>query len=433
MTDTQANTPAGATVSFSEINEALQRGAEQNPVHARSLMATVVAIAANERLPETHEALQHLASQCAIRAIVISHGTVPAPPATVSGQIVALTGLKPQFVDNAVAALRLSNLPTLVWYRGGTEELLRDLADLADRMVLDESDPFASWKQAQHLIDRTAFSDLRWARLTRWRTLMASFLRHPPRPRHCTVLHASAHQRIGWRGSEALCRLVDLVAVTTPRGRARHRARKGTDRAGAPRRRRALVDASAGQEQALRAHGDGHRRRAHELADCVPGRPASASDDGRRTADPGQGCSLRTSDGCSRCRSLTAVNLQDLSGFRSRLAADPYTRAGDYGFLPLNRWISPCIAPSSAPRAATRQGQRPSRAARKARGGARLRWSHVTPTSYGEVSPVARLECWRAEAEGPTRTRRRARAKVQRGHDSETILLRAWGFRDPRG
>ena len=179
MTDTQANTPAGATVSFSEINEALQSGAEQNPVHARSLMATVVAIAAAERLPETQEALQHLASQCAISAIVISHGTVPAPPATVSGQIVALTGLKPQFVDNAVAALRLSNLPTLVWYRGGTEELLRDLADLADRVVLDESDPFASWKQAQHLIDRTAFSDLRWARLTRWRTLMASFFDIP--------------------------------------------------------------------------------------------------------------------------------------------------------------------------------------------------------------------------------------------------------------
>ena len=51
MTDTQANTPAGATVSFSEINEALQSGAEQNPVHARSLMATVVAIAATSDYP----------------------------------------------------------------------------------------------------------------------------------------------------------------------------------------------------------------------------------------------------------------------------------------------------------------------------------------------------------------------------------------------
>ena len=158
---------------------ALQQGGDRGTAHARALMATVVAVGPAERLSETEEALQHLASDCAIRAILISQGSVPAPPATVSGQIVGLAGLKPQYVDNAVAALRLSSLPTLVWFRGGSQDLLGELAELADRVVLDEIDPLASWRQSLTLLDRTAFSDLRWARLTRWRTLMAHFFDIP--------------------------------------------------------------------------------------------------------------------------------------------------------------------------------------------------------------------------------------------------------------
>jgi glucose-6-phosphate dehydrogenase assembly protein OpcA len=179
-------------VAFSEINEALRRGAEGESGHTRALMATVVAVGASDRLTETAEALRHLAEQCAIRPIMISQGAVPAPPPTVSGPIVSLDGLKPQYVDNAVAALRLSSLPTFVWFRGGSGGLLRDLADLADRLVLDESDPFASWKQALQLIDRTAFSDLRWARLTRWRTLMANFF-DIPRVRDATGSFTHLH------------------------------------------------------------------------------------------------------------------------------------------------------------------------------------------------------------------------------------------------
>ena len=202
MSETQSNTPAGTTVSFSKINEALQSDAEASPGHARALMATVVAIGAAERLAETEEALQHLAARCAIRAIMISQGTVPAPPATVTRQIVRLDGLKPQYVDNAVAALRLSSLPTFVWFRGGADGLLRDVAELADRLVLDENDPLASWKQAVPLLDRSAFSDLRWARLTRWRTLMASFFDIPrvrETARAFTHLHISGSDAIAAR------------------------------------------------------------------------------------------------------------------------------------------------------------------------------------------------------------------------------------------
>ena len=45
--------------------------------------------------------------------------------------------LAPRYLNNAVAALRLSSLPALVWWRGGSLDALDDLADLADRLVLD--------------------------------------------------------------------------------------------------------------------------------------------------------------------------------------------------------------------------------------------------------------------------------------------------------
>jgi glucose-6-phosphate dehydrogenase assembly protein OpcA len=168
-------------------------------------MATVVAVSAVDRLAETEETLAELASRCAVRAILISQGTTTSPPATVAGQIVELAGLKPRYVDNAVAALRLSSLPTLVWFRGGTPDQLPDLADLADRVVLDEIDPVPSWRQAVRLADRTAFGDLRWTRLTRWRTLMAHFF-DVPRVREA----ARTFDRLRIRGSDRVS--ADLYA-----------------------------------------------------------------------------------------------------------------------------------------------------------------------------------------------------------------------------
>jgi len=82
-------------------------------------------------------------------------------------------------VNNAVAALRLSSLPTLVWWRGGRVDTLDGLADLADRVVLDEETPDAGWARATTLVEESAFSDLRWARLTQWRALMAHFFDIP--------------------------------------------------------------------------------------------------------------------------------------------------------------------------------------------------------------------------------------------------------------
>jgi glucose-6-phosphate dehydrogenase assembly protein OpcA len=178
MSDAQAGRllESGVEVPFSGIEAALGGAGLQEGKRAASLAltATVVVVGPLERLTEAADALTQL-TDVAIRAILISYGTQASPIVRVSEHTVALEGLQPHYLNNAVAALRLSSLPTLVWWRGGAQETLNGLADLADRLVLDAEDPRPVWAQAGALAERTAISDLRWTRLTRWRALMAHF------------------------------------------------------------------------------------------------------------------------------------------------------------------------------------------------------------------------------------------------------------------
>jgi len=144
-----------------------------------SRIATVVVIGDPDRLKEGAAALDDAGETAAIRAILISTGDNPAPAIRRLEHSTILEGLQPQFVNNAVAALRLSSLPTLVWWRGGDPQRLEGLAALADRLVLDAVDPLTAWGHAVPLFERTAISDLRWTRLTRWRALMANFFDSP--------------------------------------------------------------------------------------------------------------------------------------------------------------------------------------------------------------------------------------------------------------
>jgi glucose-6-phosphate dehydrogenase assembly protein OpcA len=183
--------PAGADVSFSKIGDAMARGTCQDSgaTPMRALVATVVAIGPTDRLGTAAQALQSLGDAGTVRGILISEGDSAAPPARVAGNTVAFHGLKPAFFNNAVAALRLSSLPTLVWWRGGRPDTLDGLAGLADRIVLDDDQPWpvsrddgqpeAIWSRAARLFEASAFSDLRWARLTPWRALMAHFFDIP--------------------------------------------------------------------------------------------------------------------------------------------------------------------------------------------------------------------------------------------------------------
>src|SRR4029079_971870 len=86
-----------------------------------------------------------------VRAILISEGTHTNPVARVTEHSIAIAGLAPRYLNNAVAALRLSSLPAAVGWRGGSVEALDDLADLADRLILDTPDPDDVWAKADGL------------------------------------------------------------------------------------------------------------------------------------------------------------------------------------------------------------------------------------------------------------------------------------------
>jgi glucose-6-phosphate dehydrogenase assembly protein OpcA len=171
--------PSGVDVAFADIESMLLRDSgDAGKASAMALTATVVVAGPAERLVEAAEAVTSL-KDAGVRAVLISHGDNPAPVARVCNHVVALNGLRLDYLNNAVAALRLSSLPTLVWWRGGNAPNLDGLAQLADRLVLDTEDPGEVWQRVEQLAQHTSVTDLRWTRLTRWRALMAHFFDIP--------------------------------------------------------------------------------------------------------------------------------------------------------------------------------------------------------------------------------------------------------------
>jgi glucose-6-phosphate dehydrogenase assembly protein OpcA len=172
--------PSGVEVPFSQMGATLERlNASKGGAPARALTATAVVVGTRAKLREAADALERLTTNGGVRVILISPGTNPSPSVRIAEQAIALDGLRIEYLNNAVAALRLSSLPTVVWWRGQHPEVLGGLAVLADRLVLDGEDPVAVWPRASALTDDTAITDLRWTRLTRWRALMAHFFDIP--------------------------------------------------------------------------------------------------------------------------------------------------------------------------------------------------------------------------------------------------------------
>lgn len=189
--------PGGIDVPFAEIEAALARGAsgDGRGGPGRALTATVVVVGPRDRLAAAADALEALTT--GVRTILISDGDNVSPGVRVTGRAVAIEGLRPDYLNNAVAALRLSSLPTLVWWRGGDPDTIDGLAGLADRLVLDAEDPLPVWGRAATLFEETAVSDLRWTRLTRWRALMAHFFDIPE-----VRASASGFRRLQIEGSD---------------------------------------------------------------------------------------------------------------------------------------------------------------------------------------------------------------------------------------
>jgi len=169
--------PNGVDVPFSKIEATLTRLARgerrRGGSPARAFTATVVVVGDCDRLASAADALERLCETDGVRAILISEGERSAPSVRVTDRAIGIAELAPQYVNNAVAALRLSSLPTAVWWRGGSSDSLRDIARLADRLIIDVDDPTSAWSVASGLLDQTAVTDLRWTRLTRWRSVLA--------------------------------------------------------------------------------------------------------------------------------------------------------------------------------------------------------------------------------------------------------------------
>lgn len=137
--------------------------------------STLVAIASGAALEEVHAAFEVLVRTSGVRPIVVTLGTHPEPGRTDRNRTAVFDGLVPRYLNNAVASLRVSSLPAIGWWRELSTEGLLELSELVDRLILDADDPTTVWQMVPQLSTRTAVSDVRWARLTRWRDLFAQF------------------------------------------------------------------------------------------------------------------------------------------------------------------------------------------------------------------------------------------------------------------
>lgn len=225
-----------------------------------ALIATVIVIGSRERVDEAAAALDALSDRAAVRRVLISEGTNTEAKADDRAITIRLDGLSPEYVDNAVAWLRLSSLPAVVWWRGGSPTALGRLAHLADRLVLDTDPADALWGSAPALFEQTALTDLHWGALTRWRAALAHLFDVPEvqaAARQYTTVEISASDRASARlfAGWLHCCLSPQLAVTIadaaagPSGLARVRLAGG----GGP----ALTLSVAGTGGCLHAEVDG--------------------------------------------------------------------------------------------------------------------------------------------------------------------------------
>jgi glucose-6-phosphate dehydrogenase assembly protein OpcA len=145
---------------------------------SKAFVGTLVAIVSAETRAPAVETLSQLSSS-AVRTVLISLGDRhDAAPREEAGAIL-IEDLLPRYLNNAIAYARLSSMPTAAWWRAGDPRILPEVAALVDRLVIDVADPSACWPYVPEIARLTSVSELRWARLTRWRDLFAQFFDLP--------------------------------------------------------------------------------------------------------------------------------------------------------------------------------------------------------------------------------------------------------------
>ena len=225
-------------VAFGQIEAELARqaagGTEAAP--ARALTATVVAVGPPERLQEVVEPLQTLGRSGATRGILIPQG--PGEGSGRAGRFERGRAQRPpgqlhRQRRGRVAALEPAD-GDLVAGRTGRDPWPPDQAGRPRRARRGSAG--ARLACAVENLERAAFSDVRWTRLTRWRALMAQFFDLPEvqdAPASFTRLCIEASDRAG----RVALRRVDAerAAVGRPRDHRDSRQRPAARRSRASR------------------------------------------------------------------------------------------------------------------------------------------------------------------------------------------------------
>jgi len=133
---------------------------------------------------------------------------IPGVEQNISSEVIELRllGTRAKAPASIVEPLLISDLPVFLRWRGeppwGAPEL-EQLVDLTDRLIVDSTEWDALPFPYSHLVDlfeRTAVSDIAWARTSRWRMLLASLW---PGIAHVRTIRvrgtaAQAHLLAGW-------------------------------------------------------------------------------------------------------------------------------------------------------------------------------------------------------------------------------------------
>ncbi len=128
--------------------------------------------------PEPDSGVDRIDAEVAVESYPIpgAHGR------SLSSEVIELRlhGRRAKAPASIVAPLLISDLPVFVRWRGEPvweSQELEQLVRLADRMIVDSTEwdglPYPYTRLAQ-LFDRTAVSDIAWARTSRWRSILAS-------------------------------------------------------------------------------------------------------------------------------------------------------------------------------------------------------------------------------------------------------------------
>jgi hypothetical protein len=190
----------GEDVALADVGRAVARLRADSPIEGmRTSVMTHIAWVPEPWLDKARAALAGMGERHPSRTIVLipdsDAGTnridataslqryeIPGVEQNICSEVIELRllGTRAKAPASIVEPLLISDLPVFLRWRGeppwGAPEL-EQLVDLTDRLIVDSTEwdevPFP-YSHLVQLFDRTAVSDIAWARTSRWRMLLAS-------------------------------------------------------------------------------------------------------------------------------------------------------------------------------------------------------------------------------------------------------------------